>query len=144
MAQFTEFVTNHPLLSLAWVVIFLLIVGGWIKSRFSAIRQVSPTELTMLVNRQDGVVIDTRSEDDFKKGHITGARQLSAGQITAQQLAGLEKQKDAPIIVVCQAGMTAQKAAVALTKQGFTNVAVLQGGMGAWTGASLPVVKSKR
>lgn len=144
MAQFIEFVTNHPLLSLAWVVIFLLIVSGWIKSRFSAIRQVSPTELTMLVNRQDGIVLDIRSEEDFKKGHITGARQLPASQITEQKLAGLEKQKDAPIIVVCQAGMTAQKSAAALAKQGFTNVSVLQGGMGAWSGASLPVVKSKR
>ncbi|MDX1676677.1 rhodanese-like domain-containing protein [Arsukibacterium sp.] len=144
MAQFTEFVANHPLLSLAWVVIFLLIVGGWIKSRFSAIRQVSPTELTMLVNRQDGVVVDIRNEDDFKKGHITGAIPLAASQISEQKLGGLEKQKDAPIIVVCQAGMTAQKTAVALAKQGFSNVAVLQGGMGAWSGASLPVVKSKR
>lgn len=144
MAQFIEFVTNHPLLSLAWVVIFLLIVGGWIKAKFSAIRQVSPTELTMLVNRQDGVVVDIRSEDEFKKGHITGARQITASQIAEQKLAGLEKQKDAPIIVVCQAGMTAQKSAAVLAKQGFTNVAVLQGGMGAWSSASLPVVKLKR
>ncbi|WP_372626623.1 rhodanese-like domain-containing protein [Arsukibacterium sp.] len=144
MAQFIEFVTNHPLLSLAWVVIFLIIVGGWIKERFSAIRQVSPTELTMLVNRQDGIVVDIRAEEEFKKGHITGARHIAASQISEQKLSGLEKQKDAPIIVVCQAGMTAQKSAAALTKQGFSNVSVLQGGMGAWTGASLPVVKLKR
>ncbi|KKO46348.1 hypothetical protein WG68_06155 [Arsukibacterium ikkense] len=144
MAQYIEFVTNHPLLSLAWVIIVFLIIGGWLKARFSAIKQISPTELTMLVNRQDGVVLDIRSEDDFKKGHIAGARQLSASQITEQKLAGLEKQKDAPIIVVCQAGVSAQKSAAALTKQGFTKVAVLQGGMGAWTSASLPVVKIKR
>ena len=99
MAQFIEFVTNHPLLSLAWVVIFLIIVGGWIKARFSAIRQVSPTELTMLVNRQDGIVVDIRGEDEFKKGHITGARNITASQISEQKLPGLEKQKDAPIIV---------------------------------------------
>lgn len=144
MAQFIEFVTNHPMLSLAWVIILVLIVGGWLKARFSTIRQVSPTELTMLVNRQDGVVVDIRSEDDYKKGHIAGARQLSASQINEQKLAGLEKQKDAPIIVVCQAGISAQKSAAVLAKQGFTNVAVLQGGMGTWTGASLPVIKLKR
>lgn len=144
MAQFIEFVTNHPLLSLAWVVIFLIIVGGWIKARFSAIRQVSPTELTMLVNRQDGIVVDIRGEEEFKKGHITGARHITASQISEQKLPGLEKQKDAPIIVVCQAGMSAQKSAAALTNQGFSNVSVLQGGMGAWSGASLPVVKLKR
>ncbi|MAD75805.1 MAG: rhodanese-like domain-containing protein [Rheinheimera sp.] len=144
MAQFIEFVTNHPLLSLAWVVIFLIIVGGWIKARFSAIRQVSPTELTMLVNRQDGVVLDIRGEEEFKKGHIAGARHITASQISEQKLNGLEKQKDAPIIVVCQSGMSAPKSAAELTKQGFSNVSVLQGGMGAWSGASLPVVKLKR
>ena len=81
---------------------------------------------------------------NLKKGHITGARNITASQISEQKLPGLEKQKDAPIIVVCQAGMTAPKSAAALSKQGFTNVSVLQGGMGAWSSASLPVVKLKR
>jgi len=40
--------------------------------------------------------------------------------------------------------MSAQKAANSLLKQGFSTVSVLQGGMSSWTGASLPVVKSKR
>lgn len=144
MQQYIEFFSNHPILSAVWVVLFVMLIVSVIKSRFSAVQQLSPTELTLQVNRHDAVVVDIRAEADFAKGHITGARQLALGDIEKQQLAGLEKHKAQPIIVVCQAGMTAQKAAASLIKQGFNKVSVLQGGMSGWTGASLPVVKSKR
>lgn len=144
MAQIIEFIGNHLLLSGVWAVLFVLIVGSWFKSMLSPIIAISPTQLTLLVNRENATVVDIRSEDEYRKGHITDAKNLTQTQINNQQLLGLEKQKDAPIIVVCQAGFNANKAAAALTKLGFTKVSVLQGGMGAWTGASLPVVKAKR
>ncbi|HSG52403.1 MAG TPA: rhodanese-like domain-containing protein, partial [Rheinheimera sp.] len=90
------------------------------------------------------VVVDIRAEADFNKGHITGAKHLPLADIEKQQVASLEKHKAEPIILVCQAGMSAQKAAASLLKQGFSTVSVLQGGMSSWTGASLPVVKAKR
>jgi len=34
MDQYIEFVGNHPILSLAWVALVALIVGGWFKSKF--------------------------------------------------------------------------------------------------------------
>jgi rhodanese-related sulfurtransferase len=144
MQQYIEFVTNHPILSAVWLVLLVLLIGSWIKSLFSSVKQVNPTELTLQVNRHNAIVVDIRAEADFAKGHITGARHLTLNDIEKQQLAGLEKHKAEPIIIVCQAGMSAQKAAANLLKQGFTTVSVLQGGMGSWTGASLPVVKTKR
>ncbi len=144
MAQLIEFIGNHLLLSAVWFVLVVVIIASWLKSMFSAIKAITPTELTLLVNREDAVVVDIRTDSEFAKGHITDAKHLPLAKIEQQQLAGLEKKKDAPIIVVCQAGMSANKAATALAKQGFTKVSILQGGMGAWTGASLPVVKSKR
>lgn len=144
MQQYIEFFSNHPILSAIWVVLFIMLIASWLKSMFSSVRQISPTELTLQVNRHNAVVVDVRAEADFNKGHITGARNLSVSDIEKQQLSGLEKHKAEPIILVCQAGFSAQKAAASLLKQGFTSVSVLQGGMGSWTGASLPVVKSKR
>lgn len=144
MQQYIEFFANHPILSAVWLVLFVMLIASVLKSRFSALKQVSPTELTLQVNRQNALVVDIRAEADFAKGHITGARHLLLADIEKQQLAGLEKHKAEPIILVCQAGMTAQKAAASLLKQGFSNVAVLHGGMGSWTSASLPLVKSKR
>ena len=144
MDQMIEFIGNHLLLSMIWLVLVVLIIGGWLKSKLSPVKAVSPTELTLKVTRENAVLLDIRSEDDFRKGHITDARNVKQEQIANLQLSGLEKQKDTPIIVVCQMGVSAQKAAATLSKQGFTQVSVLQGGMNAWTGASLPVVKAKR
>ena len=42
MDQYIEFITNHPILSAAWVGIVFLIVSGWIKSKLSAVRQINP------------------------------------------------------------------------------------------------------
>lgn len=144
MQQYIEFATNHPILSAVWVVLFVMLISSLVKSRFSAIKQVNTTELTLQVNRQNAVLVDIRNEADFNKGHITGARNVQMAAIEKQQLAGLEKHKAEPIIVICQAGVTAQKAASSLLKQGFNSVSVLQGGMGSWSSANLPVVKTKR
>lgn len=144
MQQYIDFFSNHPILTAVWVVLFVMLIGSWLKSLFSPIKQVTPTELTMQVNRSNAVVVDIRAEADFNKGHITGAKHLPLADIEKQQVASLEKHKAEPIILVCQAGMSAQKAAASLLKQGFSTVFVLQGGMSSWTGASLPVVKAKR
>jgi rhodanese-related sulfurtransferase len=141
MQQYIDFLSNHPYLTAAWVVLFLALLVSWVKSLTSSVKQITPTQLTLLVNREDATVIDIRAEADFKKGHIAGARHLTAAQITSQNAAGLENKKDAPIIVVCQAGMSAQGVAATLSKQGFNKIFVLQGGMNTWTGANLPVVK---
>lgn len=140
MEQYLEFAGNHPYLSLAWVGILLLLLVTWVQSLLSKMQFVTPTELTLKVNREDAVILDIRSVDDFKKGHITGARNVPLAQLK-DQLASLEKDKTKPVIVVCQAGMSAQGAAKQLLAGGFNQVAVLRGGMGKWLEASLPVVK---
>jgi rhodanese-related sulfurtransferase len=140
MEQYIEFARNHQLLSLAWVGILVALIVSWVQSLLSKILFVTPTELTIKVNREDAVLLDIRSADDFKKGHITAARNIPLAQLS-KELAKLENDKNKPIIVVCQAGMSAQGAAKQLINAGFGQVAVLRGGMSKWLEASLPVVK---
>jgi len=129
------------MLSAAWVGIFIAIVVTSIRIKMSPIKQVSPQELTLLVNREDGVALDVRPEKDFKKSHILDAKHLTSEKINNNELATLEKYKDKPIIVVCTAGITAATSANKLHKAGFSNVSILKGGMNAWLGANLPVKK---
>ncbi len=140
MQQYVEFAGNHPILVVIWIGLLLAIIVSYIQAMFSKLQFVTPTELTLLVNREDALVLDIRSNDDFKRGHITGARNIPLAQLSGQ-IGSLENAKDAPIIVVCQAGMSAQGAAKQLSAAGFSRVAVLTGGMGKWAEASLPVVK---
>ncbi|TKB46648.1 rhodanese-like domain-containing protein [Thalassotalea mangrovi] len=141
MEQYVDFLSNHPVLSMAWLAIASLLIFTSVKKRFSSIKSISTQELTMLVNREDGVIVDIRADKDFRKGHIFGSKHLSAEKINSNELTSLEKYKDKPIIVVCAAGMTAVKAANQLSKAGFANVTYLQGGLSAWQSASLPISK---
>jgi rhodanese-related sulfurtransferase len=143
MDQYIEFVGNHPILSLAWVGIVFLIVSGWIKSKFSAIRQINPQELTLLINREEGKVVDIRAKKEFDAGRIAGAEHLSPEKAKQSDFASLEKSKTKPIILVCTTGMTASGIATAMNKAGFEQVYVLSGGMGAWQGASLPTTTGR-
>jgi len=107
----------------------------------SPIKQISPQQLTFLVNREEGKVVDIRAEKEFKLGHILDSLHLASEKANKNDFSSLEKHKDKPIIVVCAAGMTAAKVAEQLFKAGFTKVSLLKGGMNAWVNAGLPVAK---
>lgn len=141
MEQYITFLGNHPILSTVWIVLAGLLIFGTLKAQFSPIKSISPQQLTLLVNRENAVVVDIRAEKEFKTSRIIDAKHLPNEKINKNDFASLEKFKDTPIIVVCNAGMTANPAAAKMFKAGFSKVSVLQGGMSAWQGAGLPVVK---
>lgn len=143
MAQFVEFVTNNLILCLIWVGLLGAIVLGWFKSRFSAVKQVSPQQLTHLVNRENGRVVDIRALKDFNQGHIAGSVHLAAEKAKLGEFVGLEKFKSDPIILVCVSGMTAQSIANGLVKAGYEQVNVLSGGITSWQNANLPLTTGK-
>jgi|TARA_B110000438_G_scaffold254371_1_gene260562 rhodanese-related sulfurtransferase len=141
MDQLITFAMSQPLLSGAWLVIVLMIIVITIKIQMSPIKQLSTQQMTFLINRESGVVVDSRSEKDFKAGHIVDAVHLGNEKVSKNDFTSLEKHKDTPIIVVCSAGLSASKVANQLAKTGFTKVSILKGGMSAWLSAGLPVTK---
>ena len=141
MDQLITFAMSQPLLSGAWLVIVLMIIVITIKIQMSPIKQLSTQQMTFLINRESGVVVDSRSEKDFKAGHIVDAVHLGNEKVSKNDFASLEKHKDKPIIVVCSAGLSAGKVASQLAKAGFTKISILKGGMSAWLSAGLPVTK---
>lgn len=132
------------MLSLAWVGLFVALIVTVFKSSLSKVKNVNHQELTLMVNKQDAKVVDVRSKEEFKKGHIVDALNVTMSEIKNNQTTSLEKYKTSPIILVCNAGMTSAQAAELLVKQGFENIHNLKGGMGDWRSANMPVVKSKR
>ncbi|SET86171.1 rhodanese-like domain-containing protein [Thalassotalea agarivorans] len=141
MNELMIFAGNHPILSTVWVVLVLMIIVTSVQIKMSPVKQYSPQELTFAVNKEDAVVVDIRSENEFNKGRIIDAKHLGTDKANKNEFASLEKFKDRPIIVVCNAGISAQKVAAQLFKAGFTKAGLLKGGMNAWLNASLPVTK---
>ena len=101
---------------------------------------VGTAQAIELINRQDALVVDVRDAPDYAAGHILGAKNLPLARL--EESAGeLAKRKEKPVIVYDDGGERAAKAAAALKKHGFTQVANLSGGLGAWRQAGLPVEK---
>ena len=138
MDQLLNFVTGHPYLVGAFVVLFALFVRNEM-SRGGA--TVSAQQLVQLVNSEDAVVIDVRDKGEFDEGHIVGAINVPHANLDAR-LDELKKYKDKPVVIACKMGQHSGTAGTILRKAGFENVSRLRGGITEWRGQSLPVVKA--
>lgn len=102
--------------------------------------EVTPTEATLLINREDALVIDVREAPEFFGGHIAGARNIPLPKL-AERLAELAEFKERPIVVVCASGGRSATAQKTLVGNGFGRVKNLAGGVSAWHQANLPLTK---
>lgn len=132
-----EFVVNN----FVWIVV-AFVSGGlllWpvIRSR-TAGPSVSPLQATLMINREDAIVLDVREADEFARGHVPNARGIPLGQV-ANRLGEIDKYKDKPVIVLCQHGNRSASACSTLRKHGFNKVFNLGGGLNAWEQAGQPV-----
>lgn len=101
---------------------------------------VTTLEATQLINREDALVLDVRDPAEFAGGHMLGAKNIPVADIE-KRVGEIEKQKSRPVIVLCNEGSRASKAAALLRARGFEKVVNLSGGFPAWQQAGLPVVK---
>jgi rhodanese-related sulfurtransferase len=109
---------------------------------FRGYREVTPAGLTLLINRENALVVDLSSQQDFDKGHIAGARHVAMSQFDPENK-DLAKVRDLPIAVYCKAGTLSSQAAARLVKAGFKQVYWLGGGLAAWRQADLPTTRGK-
>ena len=139
MSRLVEFVRNNLLLF-----VVALVSGGmllWpLVRRTTGGPWVNTTQATHLINREDALIVDVRNPDEFATGHVLGAKNVPLARLDATG-GDLAKRKDRPVIVYCDGGERAAKAAAALRKHGFARVMNLSGGIGAWQQAGLPVEK---
>lgn len=141
--QIQQFVANHTIMVAGWVALFIAVMFSLYKGATSKIKVVSNTEATLLINKQDGIVIDVRSDEEFKVGHIIDSQHLLPSDIKGNKLNTLEKYKTRPVIIADNNGLTAQNLANLLAKQGFQAYA-LKDGIAGWRGANLPLVRKHK
>jgi rhodanese-related sulfurtransferase len=142
LPELIDFLGRHPYLSLALAGITLALAGTEIARLFRGYRTVQPPGLTALVNRDNALVVDLRPIGDFEKGHIPGSKNVQMSQFDpeSKQFAAA---RALPVVLVCKAGQTAGDAARRLHKAGFERVYVLDGGIGSWQQAALPLARGR-
>ena len=139
--DFLKFVQNNLLMFAVAVVSGAMLLWPLVR-RAGGGAAVSAAEATQLINREDALLVDVRDPGDFGAGHILGAKSVPLARLESGDVPNdLSKRKDKSLILYCERGDRADKAAAALRKQGFGKVVSLSGGMAAWRQAGLPVQK---
>jgi rhodanese-related sulfurtransferase len=83
------------------------------------------------------LILDVGTSLDFETGHVPGAKWLSRGWLELK-LAERYADRKQPIALTCPDARQSTLAALTLAEMGYTDVAVLDGGMRAWGAAGLP------
>ena len=100
------------------------------------IHEVDVHESDML--RKDGAtLIDIRETDEVEQGIIEGAVHVPRGFLESR-IESVAPDKSAPVIVYCAGGARSVFGAQILEQLGYTDVASMAGGFGAWKSSSLP------
>lgn len=93
---------------------------------------------TRMINDQNAVVLDVRSNGEFGAGHLPNAKNIPLEDV--EKRVG-EIPAGKPVIVVCATGSRSGRAAATLRKLGRDQVFCLDGGLAGWQQAGLPVIK---
>lgn len=137
MEQYLEFIGNNLILVGIWIALALALIFHRSKTGAQA---VGPQQAVMLINRNDGVVLDVRDKKDYDTGHIVDSVHIPFNKLSTQ-LAELEKFKGRPIIVVCKMGQHSGDVCKTLRSAGFEQVVRLRGGMAEWRAQNLPLIQ---
>ena len=140
--SFFIFMQEQWILFIALVLIIFMLIHSHFGDHIAGFKSIQPNDAVRLMN--DGAfILDVRSIDEFRSGHLTGAKNLPLSDL-AQKIETLSSHKADATIVYCESGMRSSRACGQLVKAGFTNIQNLSGGVSAWRAANLPLAKYGR
>ncbi len=137
-----EFLGNHLYLTLGFIGVLVALVVTEAQRFTRGYTALTPAGLTQLINRENALLVDVSSAQDFEKGHIPGAKQVAMSQFDPEGK-DLAKARELPVALVCKTGQTSAQAAQRLKKAGFAKVFWLEGGIAAWREAQMPLAKGR-
>jgi len=103
------------------------------------VRPVSQTEMLKRIERNDPatLIVDVRTPEEYAAGHVPGAVNIPYTHLPARASA-LAVGGDKDIVLYCQTGVRAGRAAERLRQHGFTRLLHLEGDMKGWLEKRLP------
>ncbi len=128
-----------------WMLIAIALASGalllWPVIQGAATTGLAAAAAVQLINREKAVVVDVSDPAEFAQGHVVGAKNVPLAELEAK-LAGVVKNKNLPLILVCQTGARSGRALAVAQKLGYAQAQSLGGGLAAWKTAGLPLEKA--
>ncbi|MCT0206393.1 rhodanese-like domain-containing protein [Synechococcus sp. CS-1332] len=102
-------------------------------------RRLSPRDLASHRHAVSLTLIDVREPMEFASGHIPGSHNIPLSRL------GSEPLPEGPLVLLCQSGNRSSQGLADLLRRGHPQpLAELEGGLGAWQEAGLPVQRHSR
>jgi len=139
MDQIITYSSHHYWLVTFAVAAGLAVVVYELFLRAQNVSTIAPQEAIRLMN-QGATVLDLRAREAYAAGHINGARHFDTSQIL-NGAETLKRYKEKPLIIFSDSSSLAAAAVRTLTRQGFTKVFNLRGGVTAWRAENLPLAR---
>ncbi|GCF08671.1 rhodanese-like domain-containing protein [Dictyobacter arantiisoli] len=92
----------------------------------------------MIMVTQDAIVIDVRTPAEFEAKHIAGSHNIPLDQLPVYTNEIAKLASNTPVLLICQSGTRARKAAEILQTAPVPSLSLLDGGMVAWEKAGKP------
>lgn len=103
------------------------------KDEGNSYKSISMSEAEeMMKNEKDYIILDVRTAEEYKEGHIPNAINVANETIGEDEISELPN-KDQLIMVYCRSGRRSKQAASKLVKLGYTNIVEI-GGIIDWKG----------
>jgi phage shock protein E len=104
------------------------------------VRNVTQSELLERIDAKDAatLIVDVRTPQEYAAGHVPGAINVPYTHLPARASA-LAAAGDKDIVLYCQTGARAGRAAQRLSEHGFTRLLHLEGDMKEWKAKQLPL-----
>jgi rhodanese-related sulfurtransferase len=117
---------------------------GFLKLVKDAKRRVKEATVQDIKERLDAgeklILVDTREDNEWARGHILGAVHLGKGVIE-RDIENSLPDKEATLVLYCGGGFRSALAADNVQKMGYKNVISMDGGWKGWTDAGFPTAK---
>ena len=106
-------------------------------------KTITPNALNALREKNSATaLLDVRTPAEHEQIHVPGVHLVPLDRLDATELEGVAGfSKETPLYILCHSGGRAKQAAEKLSRAGYHNCVVVEGGTSAWAASGLPVVR---
>ncbi len=134
-----EYIGNNLLISAGLIISLLLLIFNELKIKKQHIATVDPFKAVQLINIGANV-LDLRSADVFKKGHIVNSKNMTKEQVSLKK----NSMGNKTTIIVCETGESSSKLVNNIRSSGVESVYGIRGGINSWSEANMPLVSKNK
>lgn len=97
--------------------------------------------ITLITSKPELVIIDSRRNEEYKKGHIEGSIALLDKTMTLKSLKNIAPNHNTPLLFYCNGirCMRSYNASIKAISWGYTNIYWFRGGWKEWKAKEMPI-----